>query len=48
MNLHERLPNNFVVYILKTILSVNPENGLKGDWDIWVSDLVKNPDGTDI
>ena len=20
----------------------------KGDWDFWISDLVKNPDGTDI
>ena len=22
--------------------------GAKGDWDFWISDLVKNPDGTDI
>ena len=22
--------------------------GTKGDWDFWISDLVKNPDGTDI
>ena len=22
--------------------------GAKGDWDIQISDLVKNPDGTDI
>ena len=22
--------------------------GMKGDWDFWISDLVKNPDGTDI
>ena len=22
--------------------------GQKGDWDFWNSDLVKNPDGTDI
>ena len=21
---------------------------VKGDWDFWISDLVKNPDGTDI
>ena len=22
--------------------------GAKGDWDFWISDLLKNPDGTDI
>ena len=22
--------------------------GAKGDWDFWISDLFKNPDGTDI
>ena len=22
--------------------------GVKGDWDFWISDVVKNPDGTDI
>ena len=22
--------------------------GAKGDWDFWISDLVKNPYGTDI
>ena len=22
--------------------------GAKGDWDFWISDLVKNTDGTDI
>ena len=22
--------------------------GAKGDWDFWISDLIKNPDGTDI
>ena len=23
-------------------------NGVKVDWDFWISDLVKNHDGTDI
>ena len=22
--------------------------GVKGDWDFWISDLVRNPDGTDV
>ena len=22
--------------------------GAKGNWDFWISDLVKNPDGADI
>ena len=22
--------------------------GVKGDWDFWISDQLKNPDGTDI
>ena len=25
-----------------------PLKGAKGDWDLWISDLVKNPEGTDI
>ena len=33
------------IYISYTALHVM---GVKGDWDFWISDLVKNPDGTDI
>ena len=29
----------------KTQINTNKK---KGDWDFWVSDLVKNPDGIDI
>ena len=32
------------IYILLYITS----RGVKGDWDFQISDLVKNPDGTDI
>ena len=29
-------------------LSINVRLGAKGDWEFRISDLVKNPDGTDI
>ena len=29
-------------------IAINPDEGAKGDWDIRISDLVKNPDETDI
>ena len=29
-------------------MKVGPNVGVKVDWDFWISDLVKNPDGTDI
>ena len=36
--------NKYVYFLLYiTIMS-----GEKGDWDFRISDLVKNPDGTDI
>ena len=31
-------PHMFYIYII----------GEEGNWDFWMSDLVKNPDGTDI
>ena len=34
-------------FVLK-INALMPLSGAKGDWDFWISDLVKNPDGTDI
>ena len=30
------------------IYTMNWGGGAKGDWDFQISDLVKNPDGTDI
>ena len=43
----------FLRWILKVKnASYNSENtvytGAKGDWDFWISDLVRNRDGTDI
>ena len=32
----------------KTKLVTTIKTGAKGDWDFWISDLVKHPDGTDI
>ena len=32
----------YIYFIIYNIM------GAKVDWDFWISDLVKNPDGTDI
>ena len=34
----------FALQIVSTVVQL----GAKGDWDFRISDLVKNPDGTDI
>ena len=34
------------IYWIK--LCINFYLGAKDEWDLWISDLVKNPDGTDI
>ena len=31
---------------LRTIQTLHIQIGKKGDWDFWISDLAKNPDGT--
>ena len=36
------LVNYYYYYLLRC------KAGAKGDWDFWISDLVKIPDGTDI
>ena len=41
------LSENIYTRVLK-FLQVNMKVGAKGDWDFRISDLVKNPDGTDI
>ena len=33
---------------LMTITSSGEKLGAKGDWDFRISDMIKNPDGTDI
>ena len=38
-----RTPNNNTI-----LIQYSPEQGAKGDWDFRISDLIKNPDGTDI
>ena len=35
-------------YQVLSLYSVYTVYGAKGDWDFRISDLVKNPDGTDI
>ena len=35
-------------YILLHYITLYSIMGTKGDWDFRISDLVKNPDGTDI
>ena len=54
LKIRENFNEFFYVFIRLAVLRVNsiPENlsekGAKGDWDFRISDLVKNPDGTDI
>ena len=35
-------------HVLFSFIAHNMGTGAKGDWDFRISDLVKNPDGTDI
>ena len=36
------------IQIIQNVNSVDPLAGAKVDWDFRISDLVKNPDGTDV
>ena len=35
-------------HLWSVFIKLNQSKGAKGDWDFLISDLVKNPDGTDI
>ena len=39
---------NKIAYSDSLLLHDNATRGATVDWDFWTSDLVKNPDGTDI
>ena len=44
-------PFNFInikTYFNNKFILVYIHLGATGDWDFWLSDLVKGPDGTDI
>ena len=36
------------IYLISFKSSLSFKNGMKGDWYFRISDVVKNPDGTDI
>ena len=45
-NYHQKLSDIKIFNI--NVMFVNCRQGAKGDWNFWISDLVRNPDVTDI